>query len=227
MVLPLYTLYTPPGSFFAFAPLIVSEYVGVTVELEKTGSIEQLIASKSPTGASPILETQNGEVIVSSQAIARFIASLRQDTNLLGSDSLRQSLAIECWTNWAAQELELPVCVCCYITKGCTPFNENVVKKGKKDIIRALSVLESQLEKQSSNKNKKTSQTWLVTKEHITLADITVACTLVYPFTLVFDKASLSSFPMVVCWFENCMKEPEFVAVLGKIECGRHENTNF
>ena len=81
---PIYRLYTPPGSLFAFAPLVVSEYVGVSVEIGSDKDVEEIIASKSPTGKAPILETEKGDIIVSSQAISRFIASLRRDTELLG-----------------------------------------------------------------------------------------------------------------------------------------------
>mmetsp|Transcript_9213 Transcript_9213/g.19972 ORF Transcript_9213/g.19972 Transcript_9213/m.19972 type:complete len:236 (-) Transcript_9213:240-947(-) len=235
MAPPFYRLYTPPASFFAFAPLIVAEYVGVLVEVEtvttESVELEQLVASKSPTGKSPILETQNGEIVcVSSQAISRFIAGLRRDTPyLLGSTSLRESLAIEDWTNWASQELELPACVCYYNATGCIPLNEETFTKGKKDVACALDVLESHLRKGSSSNNKRkipqTMSTYLVNPERVTLADIVVTCILVYPFTLVFDKADLESYPNVVLWFQNCMKEPEFVTVLGKIKCGREVNT--
>lgn len=240
MAPPFYRLYTPPASFFAFAPLIVAEYVGVLVEVEETTTerVEQLVASKSPTGKCPFLETQNGEIIcVSSQAISRFIAGLRRDTAYLlglGScssstlTSLRESLAIEDWTNWASQELELPACACYYTATGCIPFNEKTFAKGRKDVACALDVLESHLRKESSSsKNNKRetpqtmSTTYLVNPERVTLADIVVACILVYPFTLVFDKADLESYPNVVLWFQNCMKEPEFFTVLGKIKCGR------
>lgn len=126
-------------------------------------------------------------------------------------------------------ELELPACVCYYNATGCIPLNEETFTKGKKDVACALDVLESHLRKGSSSNNKRkipqTMSTYLVNPERVTLADIVVTCILVYPFTLVFDKADLESYPNVVLWFQNCMKEPEFVTVLGKIKCGREVNT--
>ena len=225
MAPPFYRLYTPPGSLFAFAPLIVSEYSGVHIEVEKSEGIEQIIASKSPTGKSPILETQQGQVIFSSQAICRFIAALRRDTGLLGS-KLRETAAIDDWLNWASQELELPACVCYYVATGLglgLGLNEKSYTKAKEDIASSLGLLESHLQKGSSSNNKLV-QTYLVNPEHITLADIVVACILVYPFTLVFDEAYLKSYPTVMRWFLNCTQQPEFVAVLGKIECGRSKH---
>ena len=230
MAPPLYSLYSPPGSLFAFAPLVVSEYVGVSIEIANPtteGSIEQLIASKSPTGKSPILETRKGQIIVSSQAIARFIGNLRRDTELLGAaGSLRDATAIEDWTNWASQELELPACVSYYMVTECIPFDETSFTKAKNDISHALRVLEAHLQKESSSSSsssieKKLARTYLVLPEQVTLADIVIVCYLVYPFTLVFDEADLEKFPNVMRWFRNCMQQPEFISVMGTIECGK------
>jgi glutathione S-transferase len=221
MAPPLYRLYSPPGSFFAFAPLIVSQHAGVSVEIVSTEDIEQIIASKSPTGKSPILETKKGEVIFSSQAIARFIANLRRDTDLLGADSLRDTVAIDDWTNWATQELELPVSVSYYMITECIPFDETNFTKAKNDIVCALNIIETHLEKESSSIKKELPRTYLVLPEDITLADIVISCYLVYPFTLIFDKDDLKTLPNVMRWFQNCVQQTEFVSVLGKIECGK------
>ncbi|MGK3734291.1 MAG: glutathione S-transferase [Bacillariaceae sp.] len=120
---PCYKLYSPSGSFFAFAPLIAAEFTGIPVTVETNG-IEQSIALKSPTGKAPILETQQGEVIYSSRSISRFIAGLRRDTSLLGNGSLRQTSAIEDWMNWAQQEIELPATILYYFVSGFLPLNE-------------------------------------------------------------------------------------------------------
>lgn len=209
---PTYRLYTPPGSLFAFAPLVVSEYVGVSVEIVSDKDVEEIIASKSPTGKAPILETQKGDIIVSSQAISRFIASLRRDTVLLGKGSLQDTVAIDDWTNWAAQELELPACVSYYMTTGVMRSDQGNVTKTKTDIECALAVIESKLQN---------PQTYLVLPDQVTVADIVVACYLVYPFTLVFNESELKEFPKVTAWFRNCMQQPEFVSVLGIIQCAK------
>ena len=208
-----YRLYTPPGSLFAFAPLVVSEYAAVSVEIMSDKDIvEKVIESKSPTGKAPILETRKGEIIVSTRAISRFIASLRRDTELLGNGSIEDTMAIEDWTNWAAQELELPVCLSYYMTTGVMHFDEDNMVKTKKDIECALAVLESKFQN---------AHTYLVLPDQVTVADILIACNLVYPLTLVFSEAELKEFPKVKTWFQNCMRQPEFISVLGKIECGK------
>lgn len=60
-------------------------------------------------------------------------------------------------------------------------------------------------------------KTYMV-NDQITLADITIACTLLYPFKLVCDKAFVKPYGNVVRWFMTCVNQPEFAAVVGKVE---------
>ena len=119
---PTYTLYSPAGSFRAFAPLIAAEYNGVNVNVDTEG-VEAAVAAKSPTGKAPILETPNG-VIFSSAAMARYVAGLRRDTGLLGN-SLQEQAAVDSWMDWCAQDIELPACVWWYPVAGYMPSNED------------------------------------------------------------------------------------------------------
>ena len=220
MAPPSYRLYTTPGSLFAFAPLVVAEYVGVSVAIEPLEDDEDTIggvlASKSPTGKAPVLETKRGETIASSLAIARFLARLRLDSDLSGrTGSLRDAVAVEDWTNWATQELELPACTSCYMATKILPLDVMGFAKAKTDLARALRVLETHL--------RDAPTTYLVLPDEVSLADIVVACYLVYPFTLVLEEADLVNFPTVTRWFRNCTQQPEFIAVLGKIECGKRK----
>jgi elongation factor 1-gamma len=118
---PTYKIFTPAGSFRAFAPLIAAEYNGVNVDVETNG-IEAIVAAKSPTGKAPIMETPKG-VIFSSHAMARFVAGIRRDSGLLGS-SLQEQAAIDAWMDWAAQDVELPCCVWFYPVAGYIPFHK-------------------------------------------------------------------------------------------------------
>jgi len=226
MAPPPYKLYTFPGSLFAFAPLVVSEYAGVAVEIinNDIAHLKQL----SPTGKAPVLETPKGEVLFSSLAIARFLANLRKDIDLLGKNSndsyssLRNAVAIEDWTNWAAQDLELPVCLSYYMVTKCMKFDQTKFAKAKNDMSSALGILEAHLGKGGGGGTNDNARTYLVLDEQVTLADIVVLCYLVYPFTLIFEEAELEdNFPNVRRWFSNCMQQEEFVSVLGKIHCGK------
>jgi glutathione S-transferase len=55
------------------------------------------------------------------------------------------------------------------------------------------------------------------TNDGVTLADIVVVSTLLYPFKLVCDPAYLAPFPHVVRWFQSCVTRPEFHRVLGTV----------
>ena len=119
-MLPTYKLYSPPGSFRAFAPLIAAECNGIGVDVE-TEDVEETAKEKSPTGKAPLLETPDG-IIFSSHAIARYIAGLRRDTGLLGR-SLEEQAAINEWMDWTAQDVELPACILFYPIAGYMPEN--------------------------------------------------------------------------------------------------------
>lgn len=112
---PSYTLYTPAGSFRAFAPLIAAEcnHVDVTVE---TNGVEAAAKAKSPTGKAPLLETPQG-VIFASPAIARYLAGIRTDTGLLGA-SFQERAAVDNWIDWNSAEVELPACILFYPVAG-------------------------------------------------------------------------------------------------------------
>jgi elongation factor 1-gamma len=70
-----------------------------------------------------------------------------------------------------------------------------------------LAILEAQLK----------GKNYLV-NDSITLADIVLVSTLLYPFKLVCDKSYLKPYGSVVAWFQNCVSQPEFARVVGKVE---------
>lgn len=117
--MPTYKLYAPEASFRAFAPLIAAEYNDIDVEV----STDLSAASKSPVGKLPLLEIDDTTVIFSSHAMARYMASVRRDTGLMGQ-SLAESAAIDAWMDFSAQDLELPACVWFYPVAGYMPFSQ-------------------------------------------------------------------------------------------------------
>ena len=116
MPLPTYTLYTPAGSFRAFAPLIAAEINDIGVAVVSDGLEDAL--TKSPTGKAPLLESSvTGGVIFASASIARYMGGLRQDTGLLGT-SFAEKAAVNNWIDWSSAELELPACILFYPVAG-------------------------------------------------------------------------------------------------------------
>jgi len=205
-----YTLHAPEASFRAFAPLIAAEYNGVAVDV----STDLAAASMSPTGKLPLLEikkTSGSTVLFSAHAIARFLGGLRKDTGLLGN-TIEEQAAIDGWMDFATQDLELPSCIWYYPVAGYMPFKQEAYEKAKADLIKGLTILNDYL----------LTKTYLV-NDQITLADIVVASTLIYPFKLVCDKTFLKPFGNVTRWFNTCVNQPEFVQVVGKVNLAKKE----
>ena len=78
--------------------------------------------------------------------------------------------------------------------------------KAKSDLTKALTTLNNFLE------NKK-----FLVNDKITLAGITIASALVYPFKVVCDETYRKSFPNVIRWFTECTRQNEFKAVIGTV----------
>ena len=121
---PSYTLYSPQGSFRAFAPLIAAEYNGVDIKVV-TDNIEEIVQTKSPTGKAPVLECPSGDIIFSSHSMARYVAGIRRDTGLLGTNGQQSHrIAIDSWMDWIAQDVELPACIVFYPIAGFMAENK-------------------------------------------------------------------------------------------------------
>ncbi|GKY91104.1 elongation factor 1-gamma [Mayamaea pseudoterrestris] len=207
MPAPSYTLYAPEASFRAFSVLIAAEYNGVSINVDT----DLKHASKSPVGKLPLLQLPDGSTIFSSHAMAKYVAGLRRDTGLLGETS-QETAAIDAWMDWASHDVELPACVWFYPAAGYIPFQENAYIKAKTDLAAALTVLDGYL----------LDKTYLVSNQ-VTLADIVVASTLLYPFKLVCDKNFIKPFGNVMRWFNTCVNQPEFVQVVGKVTLCKKE----
>ncbi|KAG7358356.1 glutathione S-transferase, C-terminal-like protein [Nitzschia inconspicua] len=203
-----YKLYSPPGSFRALPPLISAEYNGIDIEIV-TEKVEEIIAKKSPTGKAPLLEClPSGSVIFSSHAIARYVAGLRTDSTLLGTTQ-KERMAIDEWLDWTACQVELPACVLFYPKLGYMSSNEAATQQARQDFGTILQLLETYLSKQPGR--------YLVHPQRISLADIVVVCTLLYPFQLACDPDCLTPYRQVVRWFQQCVQQPEFVTVIGHV----------
>ncbi len=61
--------------------------------------------------------------------------------------------------------------------------------------------------------------------DQVTLADITVASALVYPFKLVCDAGYLKPYGNVMRWFKSCVDQTEFKAVIGEVKMCKKELT--
>ena len=84
-------------------------------------------------------------------------------------------------SDFCAHEIELPSSLWFYPVLGYIPADAAIASKAKSDLSVALKVLDKEL----------LAKTYLV-GDKITLADITIVSTLVYPFKFVADSSLLS-----------------------------------
>lgn len=180
----------------------------VDLDLAKKGGDNAL--NKSPAGKVPVLETPQG-TLFESNAIARYIARARRDTDLYGVSFFESGL-VDAWIDFAAQEVELPATLWVYPVFGYLPHNQAVTEKAKADLAAALTTLDKHL----------ADKTYLV-GEKVTLADITVASALVYPYKIVMSPEYRAQFPNVLRWFMTIVNQPHFKDVAGEVVLAEKE----
>lgn len=202
------TLFVEAGNFRAFKILIAAEYNGVSINIPAFTANESNKTPEflkiSPMGKVPAMQTPQGG-LCESNAIARYVARMRQDTGLMGA-TFFESAQVDQWIDFCAHNIELPACIWFYPILGYMEANAAATDRAKSDLAAALAVLDAHL----------ASRTFLV-GEALTLADITIASTLVYPFKFVCDAKYRAAYGNVMRWFETCVNQPEFEAVVGKV----------
>lgn len=136
--------------------------------------------------------------IFESNAIARYIARLRRDTELYGSTFFESGL-IDGWLDFVTLELDLAVSSWLFPVFGFKEYSADVYSTAVTGTAAALATLEKHL----------LSRTFLVGNS-VTLADIAVASTLYYGYKFLFDGAFVARFPSVTRWFITCVNQPNF-----------------
>lgn len=163
-----------------------------------------------PLGRMPGLLTPQGP-LYESNAIARYVAGLRADSQLLGASHYEAGL-IDQWVHWAQNEVDACASVLVYPIFGYLQYNKKAYDIAKGDLHAALGHLNTHLQ----------SQTFIV-GERVTLADISLSCSLYFPFKTVIDAATQAKFPNVTRWFVTCVNQPEFAAVMGDVQLAVEE----
>jgi len=190
--------------------LIAAQYVGVTVNYPQTFNMGHdnktpEFLAKFPEGKVPAADTPDGP-IWESTAIARYVAGLGKNNNLLGSNNYEASL-IQQWVEWVNNELSLPSDAWLYPIFGYAPNNAQATAKAKEDVKKQLHVLNDYL----------LTRTFLV-GQRVSFADIVVSMQLYRMYTSVFDPNYRRSFPNVTRWFQTCVHQPQFKSVVGEVK---------
>lgn len=209
-----YTLYTYMPNYRAWKALIAAEYNQVKIDVPEfkmgeTNKTPQFL-EKNPLGKVPVLETPQGSVF-ESNAIARYVARLRQDNDLFGTSTF-ESGQVEQWIEFSAHELEPSRSVWLYPIFGFLQYEQAAYEAAKADTAKCLKILDEHLQ----------TRTYLVGHK-ITLADIVIVSALADLYRLVFSPEFRAPYANLTRWFTTCINQPQFARVMGKVDFAAEE----
>ncbi|MGH0187954.1 UNVERIFIED_CONTAM: hypothetical protein FKN15_027471, partial [Acipenser sinensis] len=183
------TLYTYPENWRAFKALIAAQYSGAKVQ----------VASSPP-------QFHFGQTNKTPDFLQKFPLG-----KVMGSDALRGSskeaaAQVLQWMSFADSEIVPPASAWVFPTLGIMQYNKQATELAKEEVRRLLELLNEHLK----------SRTFLV-GERVSLADISVACALLWLYKQVLEPAFRQPFPNTNRWFSTCINQPQFRAVLGEV----------
>ncbi|KAJ9593304.1 hypothetical protein L9F63_015124 [Diploptera punctata] len=198
------TLYTYPENFRAFKALIAAQYSGANVKVAsgfvfgETNKTEAFL-KKFPLGKVPAFETADGQYLTESNAIAYYVGN----EQLRGQSDLEKAQVIQ-WLGFADSEILPASCAWVFPCLGIMQFNKQSSERAKEDVKAALQALNTHL----------LPRTYLV-GERITLADISVACTLLQLYQYVLDPSFRKPYQNVNRWFTTIINQPQVKTIIG------------
>jgi len=128
----------------------------------------------------------------------------RKHNALYGSNAF-EAAQVDQWLDFLNSDIDNQTITAILMLAQWVPPNKDTFNEAKKHLKDVAKVLESAL------KGKK----YLVGND-ITIADITLAGLLFYPFKLFWDEKYRQSIPSVTEWFKTVSSLPAFVTVKGK-----------
>merc|ERR1712137_755471 len=206
------TLYTYPANFRAYKALIAAQYSGSKINVAsdfvfgETNKSEQFL-SKFPLGKVPAFETQSGECIAESNAIAYYVANQQ----LRGNNDVDKAQVLQ-WMNFADSEVLPLSCTIVFPILGIIQYNKQAVEQAKAELKKTCTALNDCL----------LTRTYLV-GERITLADIVVACNFLHLYEHVGDEGNRKPYANLNRWFTTLINQTEFKAVIGEFNMCQKE----
>uniref|UniRef100_A0A0C9RSC4 Elongation factor 1-gamma n=1 Tax=Fopius arisanus TaxID=64838 RepID=A0A0C9RSC4_9HYME len=198
------TLYTYPENFRAYKALIAAQYSGAQVKIAEnfvfgeTNKSEGFL-KKFPLGKVPAFECKDGKYLTESNAIAYYVAN----EQLRGKTEAERAEVIQ-WFGFADSEILPASCAWVFPLLGIMPYSKQLIEHAKEDVGKVLTALNAHL----------LSKTYLV-GERITLADISVAMTLLHLYQYVLEPKLRQPYQNVNRWFQTIVYQPETVKVIG------------
>ncbi|KAJ1066298.1 hypothetical protein K5549_021350, partial [Capra hircus] len=204
------TLYTYPENWRAFKALIAAQYSGAQVRVlsapphfhfGQTNRTPEFLR-KFPAGKVPAFEGDDGFCVFESNAIAYYVSN----EELRGSTPEAAAQVVQ-WVSFADSDIVPPASTWVFPTLGIMHHNKQATENAKEEVRRILGLLDAHLK----------TRTFLV-GERVTLADITVVCTLLWLYKQVLEPSFRQAFPNTNRWFLTCINQPQFRAVLGEVK---------
>uniref|UniRef100_A0A2K5WFD9 Uncharacterized protein n=1 Tax=Macaca fascicularis TaxID=9541 RepID=A0A2K5WFD9_MACFA len=204
------TLYTYPENWRAFKALIAAQYSGAQVRVlsapphfhfGQTNRTPEFLR-KFPAGKVPAFEGDDGFCVFESNAIAYYVSN----EELQGSTPEAAAQVVQ-WVSFADSDIVPPASTWVFPILGIMHHNKQATENAKEEVRRILGLLDAHLK----------TRTFLV-GERVTLADITVVCTLLWLYKQVLEPSFRQAFPNTNRWFLTCINQPQFRAVLGEVK---------
>ncbi|XP_050425465.1 elongation factor 1-gamma [Adelges cooleyi] len=201
------TLYTYQNNFRAYKALIAAQYSGADVKVDSSFEFgvtnkQEDFLKKFPLGKVPAFESNKKEYLSESNAIAYFVSS----EQFKGATPYEKAL-VQQWISFADNEILPASYAWVYPSLSVAQFNKLAVDRAIEDVKAILTYLDNYL----------LTKTYLV-GERISLADITVACSLIQLYQHVLNPDFRKSYTNVNRWFDTIVNQPKVVKVVGKFE---------
>uniref|UniRef100_A0A674CJQ1 Eukaryotic translation elongation factor 1 gamma n=1 Tax=Salmo trutta TaxID=8032 RepID=A0A674CJQ1_SALTR len=194
----------------AFKAQIAAQYSGARLKVASSapaftfGQTNRTPAflNNFPLGKVPAFQGDDGFCLFESNAIAHYLSN----EALRGSSPQAQSQVLQ-WMSFADAEIIPPASAWVFPTLGIMQFNKQATEQAKEEVKKVLSVLNHHLN----------TRTFLV-GERVSLADISVACSMIWLYKQVLEPSFRQPFPNVTRWFQTCVNQPQFKTVLGEVK---------
>uniref|UniRef100_A0A8C2HAL0 Eukaryotic translation elongation factor 1 gamma n=1 Tax=Cyprinus carpio TaxID=7962 RepID=A0A8C2HAL0_CYPCA len=204
------TLYTYPENWRAFKAQIAAQYSGARLKIASASPAftfgqtnrSPAFLSNFPLGKVPAYQGDDGFCLFESNAIAHYLSN-----DALRGSTPQASAQVLQWVSFADSEIIPPASAWVFPTLGIMQLNKQATEQAKEEVPRVLAILNQHLN----------TRTFLV-GERVSLADITVVCSLLWLYKQVLEPAFRQPYPNVSRWFLTCVNQPQFKAVLGEVK---------
>lgn len=161
----------------------------------KTNRTEEFL-SKFPFGKVPTFEGADGTNLFESDAIAQYVAESGPAAAQLMGATPAERASIRQWITFGQGEILDHITQLALWRLKMVPYNEATETRALERLERALLFLQTHLQ----------GRTWLASEDKITMADITVASSLIWGFAMAIDAEMRQKCPAVVAWYERVLE---------------------